>query len=78
MSELQRTPNKGEWLLFDGTKRIAVFCEVKLGRNQERMIRVVTWAEKSEDRSFVGYFPHLEIAAWTTYRFYLRAIGRLD
>jgi len=38
---------------------VAVVRAVKLGRRDEKYFRVVTWAQASEDRTLIGYFPSL-------------------
>jgi hypothetical protein len=70
MSELMQSLVPGEWFLFDGHMKIAIIREVKMGPKKERMIRSVTWAAKSEDRILIGYFPHLEMAAYVTWDVY--------
>jgi hypothetical protein len=78
MTELMPSLTPGEWFLFDGHMKIAVIREVRIGPKKERMIRSVTWAEKSEDRILIGYFPHIEMAAYVTWDVYREEKARAE
>lgn len=64
--------------MFDGSRRVAILREVELGPQREKMIRSVTWAAESKDRSLIGYFPHLRMAAGVTWGEWRRAAERAD
>jgi hypothetical protein len=66
----------GEWVMFDDRERIAVIREVRLGAQKETMFRAVTWADRSEERVLIGYFPHRTMAAEITWQEYRRALER--
>jgi len=62
--------------MVDDGVRIAIVRQLQIGPNKETMHRVVTYAERSEDRALVGYFPHLQMAVEITWREYLKAKRR--
>jgi hypothetical protein len=72
-SQLRATLTEGEWLMFDRGLRIAVIRRVPIGKDKIEMIRSVTFAEKSEDRILLGYFPNIGMAAEVTWKIYMEA-----
>jgi hypothetical protein len=54
----------GEWILMRDSRRepAAVVRHLQLGPRREWYFRVVTWAETSDGRELVGYYPTLEEA----------------
>jgi len=73
MRALQRSVRPGEYLMFDRSRKIAVLLPVVIGPKRTKLIRVVTWAERSEDRALIGYFPDMETAAWLTWQMWVKA-----
>lgn len=64
----------GEWLMVDpSAKPYAVVRALEIGG--ERGYRVVTWAERSEDRRLVGYWRTLRAACAAAHRHYLAQHG---
>jgi len=45
--------------MMDRAKKVAVIrlTTVSVAANRYELLRAVTWAEKSEDRTLLGYFP---------------------
>jgi len=76
MRALQRSIRPGEWLMLDRGRKIAILREVKTKPRDIMMIRSVTWAEQSEDRALIGYFPDLATAAHVTWGEWVRANPR--
>jgi len=68
----------GEWVIFDGKERIAVVRKLeRFGPHKSWTIyRSVTWAQRSEDRVLIGYFPTQEMAVWVTWQEWRKAHGR--
>lgn len=67
----------GEWLMIDpSAKPYAVVRALEVGG--ERGYRVVTWAERSEDRQLVGYWQTLRAACAAAHRHYLAQHGPGD
>ena len=63
----------GEWIMFNGSRRIAIIRRVTAGTPAQPMLYAETWAEQPDERSMIGYFPEdrLRFAAdvvWTEYR----------
>lgn len=54
--------------MFDGRTKIAVIRQLEFGQDRLSLLRVVTWAERSEDRMLIGYFPAMWIAAEVTWK----------
>lgn len=75
-SQLIATATPGQWFMVDEGARVAIVRQLQIGPKKETMFRVVTFAERSEDRALVGYFPHLEMAAEVTWREYLKVKRR--
>lgn len=73
MRALQRSIRPGEWLMVDRGRKIAVLLQLEIGPRRQKLIRSVTWAPASEDRVLIGYFPDLEMAAYVTWREWVRA-----
>ena len=73
MRALQRSIRPGEWLMLDRGRKIAILLEVKTKPNDVKMIRSVTYADRSEDRALIGYFPDLATAAYVTWGEWVRA-----
>ncbi|ANG86086.1 hypothetical protein A8L33_12485 [Microbacterium aurantiacum] len=75
LSQLERTPEPGVWLMFDKSRRIAIVRVVTVrGR---RLLRSVTYDQDPEKRVLIGYFPEdaLRLAAECTWSEYVRAVG---
>ena len=75
MSQLQRSPERGIWYVFDQSKRIAIIRHVEVkGR---RLIRSVTWSPDPEQRQLIGYFPEdaMRLAVECTWSEYVRYTG---
>ncbi|UOE45989.1 hypothetical protein [Agromyces larvae] len=76
-----RSVRRGEWIMFDRGRRIAILREVEIGmgaEQKERLIRSVTYAEQSADRTLIGYFPTLRLAAVVTWSMWQREMGQAD
>jgi|GEM_PF-1192987 len=64
----------GEWIMVDpSAKPYAVVRALELAG--ERGYRVVTWAERSDDRELVGYWLTLRAACAAAHRHYLSQHG---
>lgn len=68
---------RGEWLQFDGSRRIAVIHEAEIGTPPKLLLRAETRAEDPTARDFIGYFPSdsLRLAAETVWEVYQAAIA---
>ena len=51
-----------EWIIMRDSRTEPVGVIRRLLFNRQVVFRVVTWAETSESRQLVGYFPSLEMA----------------
>ncbi|MFF2389351.1 hypothetical protein [Agromyces sp. NPDC058104] len=76
-----RSVTRGEWLQFDGERRIAVIREVNVGTPPQQLLRADTWVPAEAGRDFLGYFPGeaLRLAAemvWEVYQAALAATKR--
>ena len=56
-----RTVQRGEWLQFDGSRRIAVIRVVQRSTPPRSLLRAETWAPDAAARAFIGYFPATEL-----------------
>jgi len=67
-----RTVQRGVWLQFDDSRRIAVIRVVELSNPPRRLLRAETWAADPGDRELIGYFPvdELRLAAETVWSEY--------
>lgn len=72
-----RSITRGEWLQFDGSRRIAIIREVEIGTPPKPLLRAETWAEDATARDFIGYFPAdaLRFVAETVWEVYQAAIA---
>jgi hypothetical protein len=75
-SQVIGTATPGRWFMVDEGARIAILQQLQIGPKKETMYRSVTFAERSEERALIGYFPHLQMAAEITWREYLKARQR--
>ncbi len=65
----------GEWWLV--TQYGDPYAIVRLLRvGGEQGYRAVTWAERSEDRTLIGYFRTLRAATFWAHRHWLRTLAR--
>lgn len=65
-----RPVRPGEWIQFDGSRRIAVITEIELSSPSRKLLRAVTWAEDPLARDLIGFFPagELRLAAEIVWR----------
>ncbi|RXZ51901.1 hypothetical protein [Agromyces binzhouensis] len=72
-----RTVQRGEWLQFDGSRRIAVIRMVQRSTPPRSLLRAETWAPDAAARVFIGYFPadELRLAAECVWDEYQAAIA---
>lgn len=72
-----RSVRPGEWLQFDGSRRIAIIREVEVGTPAKALLRAETWAEDVTARDFIGYFlaDSLRLAGETVWEVYQAAIA---
>lgn len=72
-----RSIQRGEWLQFDGSRRIAVIRQVELSNPPRLLLRAETWAPDASAREFIGYFPtdELRLAAECVWGEYQAAIA---
>lgn len=64
----------GEWVMVDpSAKPYSVIKALRIG--DESGYRVVTWAERSQDRELVGYWRTLRSACEAAHARYLRSHG---
>lgn len=77
LSEVSTTPNRDEWIMYDGAKRIAIMRLLELGpgKSRVRVIRAVTWDVDPTRRTLIGYFPSLRFAADITWAEWKRSQG---
>lgn len=79
MSQLQRDVAPLQWLMFDGTKRIAIIRVVDIRGANRKLIRSVTFDPDPSKRQLIGYFPNdavgLRLAATVTWQAWIRATG---
>jgi len=75
MRAVQRSIRPGEWIMFDGGRKIAVLLKITVVvEGQPRtLIRSVTYADRSEDRALIGAFADLATAAHFTWRMWVQA-----
>jgi len=69
-----RATGPGEWILFDGGKRVAIIREVTV--RDVKLIRSVTWSPISEERRLIGYFPDKRLAAEVTWWEWRKAVEK--
>lgn len=69
-----RATGPGEWIMFDGQRKVAIIREVVL--REHRLVRSVTWAEKSDERRLIGYFPTRALAAEVTWWEWQKALEK--
>ncbi len=75
MSQLQRSPEKGVWFVFDKSKRIAIVRLVEVrGR---KLLRSVTFHDDPAQRQLIGYFPEdaMKLAVECTWSEYVKHVG---
>jgi hypothetical protein len=55
---------ENEWIIMRNSQRepVGVIRALRMGPRSELFYRVVTWAQKSEDRTLIGYFSTLDEA----------------
>ncbi|MEV1130547.1 hypothetical protein [Agromyces sp. NPDC049794] len=68
-----RATGPGTWLLFDGSRRIAVIRTINAGYPPRPLLRADSWATDEAARDFIGYFPvdELRLCAemvWSLYQ----------
>ena len=56
-----RSVTRGEWIQFDGSRRIAIIREVEAGTPSKPLLRAETWEADEAARDLIGYFPIDEI-----------------
>ncbi|MFF2388884.1 hypothetical protein [Agromyces sp. NPDC058104] len=74
-----RSVRRGEWIMFDGERKIAIIRLVTIGLGEygkRELFRAVTWAPRSEDRDLIGYFPDRHLAAVVVWSVYQRDLER--
>ena len=74
-SQVYPSPESGVWLVFDGSRRIAIIRLVDI--RGQRLLRSVTYDDDPERRSLIGYFPAnaMRLAAECTWTEYVKAVG---
>ncbi len=75
MSQLQRSPEPGVWLVFDRSRRIAIVRVVEVqGR---KLLRSVTFHDDPAQRQLIGYFPEdgMKLAVECTWAEYVKHTG---
>ncbi|MFE6965672.1 hypothetical protein ACFVAJ_11175 [Agromyces sp. NPDC057679] len=72
-----RSVTRGEWVQFDGERRIAIIREISAGTPPQPLLRDDTWAPVEADRDFLGYFPidALRLAAEMVWEVYQAALA---
>ena len=72
-----RSVTRGEWIQFDGSRRIAIIREISAGNPPKPLLRAETWAPDDVARDFIGYFPadELRLAAETIWKEYQAALA---
>lgn len=72
-----RSVTPGEWIQFDGSRRIAIIREVTIGIPPKPLLRAETWTSDPEARDLIGYFPpdSVRLAAETVWKEYQAAIA---
>lgn len=70
-----RSVTRGEWLQFDGSRRIAIIRQVEAGHPPKPLLRADTWAPDPAARDLIGYFPgdELRLCAETVWGEYFAA-----
>lgn len=68
-----RSVRPGEWIQFDGSRRIARIRLVEVSSPPKQLLRAEVWAGDGKPGEFLGYFPvdELRLAAeciWMQYR----------
>lgn len=60
--------NDTEGHLYDGSVRVAILKQVRIGRPSGLLWRAVTGDSDPATRTLIGYFPTIEMAAAVTWR----------
>lgn len=76
MSQLQRSPERDVWYIFDTSKRIAIIRLVEV--HGHKLLRSVTFDHDPAQRQLIGYFPEdaMKLAVECTWSEYIRHAGR--
>ncbi|WP_141677803.1 hypothetical protein [Microbacterium oleivorans] len=75
MSQLQASPERGVWYVYDKSRRIAIVRYVEIrGR---RLLRSVTFHTDPDQRELIGYFPEdgMRLAVECTWAEYIKHTG---
>lgn len=72
-----RSVERGTWLQFDGSRRIAIIQQVEKSNPPRLLLRAATWALDADLRELIGYFPvdELRLAAECVWEEYQAAIA---
>ncbi|GAA1942373.1 hypothetical protein [Agromyces allii] len=75
-----RSVERGTWLQFDGSRRIAIIERVEKSHPPRQLLRAQTWAQDAAQRELIGYFPvdELRLAAECVWDEYQAATAATD